>query len=97
MGKNIIHTRRHCVFAMYVHLVFVTKYRFKVFSKEILDHMEEIFEDIYGKFEAELIKFNGEDDHAHLLVNYPPKMAVLKLVNSMKDVSRYRNVSLSVT
>ncbi len=30
---------------------------------------------------------NGEDDHVHLLVNYPPKIAISKLVNSLKGVS----------
>ena len=33
-------------------------------------------------FEAELVEFDGEDDHVHLLVNYPPKVAVSNLVNS---------------
>jgi len=38
-------------------------------------------------FEAELAEFDGEDDHVHLLVNYPPKIAVSSLVNSLKGVS----------
>ena len=49
--------------------------------------MEQIFKDICSSFEAELIEFNGEEDHVYLLVNYPPKMAVSKLVNSLKGVS----------
>ena len=87
MKKNSIRTGRHCVFSMHVHLVFVTKHRYKVFSKETLGHMEKIFKNICEQFEAELIEFNGEEDHVHLLVNYPPKMAVSKLVNSLKGVS----------
>ena len=31
--------------------------------------------------------FNGETDHVHLLVTYPPKVAVSNLVNSLKGVS----------
>jgi putative transposase len=38
-------------------------------------------------FEVELVEFDGEDDHVHLLVNYPPKVAVSALVNSLKGVS----------
>ena len=41
-------------------------------------------------FEAELVEFNGENNHVHLLVNYPPKVAVSKLVNSLKGVSSRR-------
>ena len=39
---------------------------------------------------AELCEFNGEDDHGHLLVAYPPKAAVSALVNSLKGVSSRR-------
>ncbi|AHK79920.1 transposase [Ectothiorhodospira haloalkaliphila] len=38
-------------------------------------------------FEAQLIEMDGEDDHVHLLVEYPPKVAVSNLVNSLKGVS----------
>ncbi|PDW85065.1 IS200/IS605 family transposase [Helicobacter pylori] len=31
--------------------------------------------------------FDGESDHVHLLINYPPKVSVSKLVNSLKGVS----------
>jgi len=72
---------------MHVHLVFVTKYRRGVFTKEILDDLHDIFAKVCSDFEAELVEFDGEDDHVHLLVNYPPKMAVSKLVNSLKGVS----------
>jgi len=74
---------------MHVHLVFVTKYRRDVFSKESLDDLRSIFASVCRDFEAELIEFNGEDDHVHLLVNYPPKVAVSKLVNSLKGVSSF--------
>ncbi len=78
---------RKCVFLMHVHLVFITKYRRKVFTKSILDDMREIFSAICDDFEGSLVEFNGEGDHVHLLINYPPKVSVSKLVNSLKGVS----------
>ncbi|WP_321936488.1 IS200/IS605 family transposase [Paraburkholderia sp. J8-2] len=78
---------RHCVFSMHVHLVFVTKYRRDVFTKAILDDMRIVFANVCRDFEAKLVEFDGEDDHVHLLVNYPPKVAVSALVNSLKGVS----------
>ena len=78
---------RHCVFMLHVHLVFVTKYRRGVFTKEILQSLQPIFSSVCIDFEAQLIEFNGEDDHVHLLVNYPPKVALSKLVNSLKGIS----------
>lgn len=81
---------RHVVHAMHVHLVFVTKYRRAVFASEHLDFLEGVFRSVCADFEAELVEFNGEVDHVHLLVHYPPKVAVSKLVNSLKGVSSRR-------
>jgi putative transposase len=88
MKKSInIRSGRHCVFNLHAHLVFVTKYRKKPFSKAMLDELNIIFSNICADFEAELVKFDGEGDHVHLLVTYPPKLALSKLVNSLKGVS----------
>lgn len=72
---------------MHVHLVFVTKYRRQVFTKQILAELRTIFTDVCTDFEASLVAFEGEGDHVHLLINYPPKVAISKLVNSLKGVS----------
>jgi len=85
-----LRTGRHCVFLMHVHLVFVAKYRRKVFTKPILDDLETIFAKVCNDFESELVEFDGEHDHVHLLVNYPPKVSVSKLVNSLKGASSQR-------
>ena len=85
--NNDLRHGRHCVFKLHVHLVFVTKYRRDVFTKEILDDLRPIFAGVCTDFEAELVEFGGEDDHVHLLVNYPPKVSVSALVNSLKGVS----------
>lgn len=75
---------------MHVHLVFVTKYRRGVFDDEMLTRCEKIMRKVCEDFEAELKEFNGERDHVHLLINYPPKITVSKLVNSLKGVSARR-------
>ncbi len=85
--SNELRHGRHCVFAMHVHLVFVTKYRRGVFTKEILEDLQGIFASVCHDFEATLVEFDGEDDHVHLLVHYPPKVSVSSLVNSLKGVS----------
>ncbi|PZT75251.1 IS200/IS605 family transposase [Streptomyces sp. AC1-42W] len=72
---------------MHVHLVFVTKYRRKAMTDAMLTRCEEIMREVCSDFEAELKQFNGEDDHVHLLVHYPPKVQLSKLVNSLKGVS----------
>lgn len=78
---------RHVVFNLHVHLVFVTKYKKEVFTQEILDELKIVFGQVCREFESELIEFDGGNDHVHLLIKYPPKVSVSKLVNSLKGVS----------
>jgi putative transposase len=78
---------RHCVFALHVHLIFVTKYRRKVFDGDAIDRLNTHFARVCGDFESRLVEMNGEADHVHLLVEYPPKVAVSSLVRSLKGVS----------
>ena len=81
---------RHVVSALHVHLVFVTKYRRGVLDADMLACCHDAMRKVCGDFGAELREFNGEDDHVHLLVEYPPKVTVSALVNSLKGVSARR-------
>ena len=81
---------RHVVYALHVHLVFVTKYRRRVLDGAMLTCCEETIRKVCADFGAELAEFNGEDNHVHLLVTYPPKVAISALVNSLKGVSARR-------
>jgi putative transposase len=83
-------TGRHCVFALHVHLVFVTKYRRKVLTEGAHATLRRLFTPICQDFSATLVESNGEDDHVHLLIDYPPKIALSTLVNSLKGVSSRR-------
>src|SRR5690242_8997801 len=85
-----VHTDRHRVFRMHVHLVFVTKHRHSVLADRHLTRYEKIMRAVCEDFEAEPIEFNGQANHVHLLADFPPKVAVSRLVNSLKGVSSRR-------
>ncbi len=68
----------------------MTKYRRGVLTSDHLDFLKPVFGKVCADFNADLSEFNGEDDHVHLLVQYPPQMQVSKLVNSLKGVSSRR-------
>lgn len=72
---------------MHIHLVFATKYRRYVFTKQILDALKIIFPSVCNDFEADLVEFDGEKYHVHLLITYPPKVSISRSVNSLKGVS----------
>jgi len=75
---------------LHAHLVFVTKYRRGVLTEAAHETLRDIFAKVCQDFEAVLVETNGEDDYVHLLVGYPPKVALSTLVNSLKGVSSRR-------
>ncbi len=82
-------TGRNCVFKNFVHLIFVTKYRRNVLTGPMLDRLHDIFLETCGQMEVELIEFGREDDHVHLMVCCPPKLAIANLVGKLKGKSSY--------
>ena len=78
---------RSVVYALSLHLVFVTKYRQGAITKRVREHLRQSFASVMVDFGGELNQMDGEDDHVHLLVSFPPKYSVATLVNSLKGVS----------
>ena len=77
----------HCVHSIQYHLVFVTKYRRKCITPEILEYMKGVFHSLSEKWEVELMEFAGEQDHIHLLLSAYTHIQMSKLVNNFKTVS----------
>ncbi len=75
------------VYKLTVHIVFVTKYRKKAISTEVLERLGVIFAETLNKWGCQLIEFNGESDHVHLLVSYKPEVSLSKLIANLKTVS----------
>ena len=85
--KYELKSTRHAKYLLHAHMVFTPKYRKKIFTKEHLEVMREVFENICNINDSTLEEFNGEADHVHLLITYPPRIALSTLVNSLKGVS----------
>lgn len=90
--SNHYRRERHSVTDLKVHLVCVTKYRNEVFSNQEIGLLESAFRNVAEKMDFQILEFNGEEEHIHALVEYPPKLSVSKIVNALKGVSsrRYR-------
>jgi putative transposase len=87
MANQQLQALHHCVFSLHFHLVMVTKYRRKAITKEMLERLRVIFQETLEKWHSELIEFNGEADHVHLLFRTNPTVQLSKLVNNLKTVS----------
>ena len=77
----------HCVYKLTYHLVLVTKYRKKCLSNEMLNRLEEIVKKNCADWEIDLLEFNGEADHIHLLLEMNPNIMSSKFINNLKTVS----------
>lgn len=75
------------VYVLHVHLVFTTKYRRGALTDRVREFLRPAMEKVCADFGATLEAFDGEDDHVHLLVGYPPKVALSSLVNSLKGAT----------
>jgi putative transposase len=82
------HRRGHSVVcSLPVHLVFVTKYRRGVLNDRARAVLDDAFLGVCAEFGGRLKEANGENDHVHLLIEYPPTVQLSRLVNSLKGLS----------
>ena len=78
---------RHSVSHLVCHLVFVTKYRRKVFDDAAIDWLQGHFRKVSEGLDCNLIACDGDADHIHVMLEYPPKLAVSVIVNALKGSS----------
>lgn len=78
---------RHSISALSVHLVCVTKYRRKIVDAGALEWLQEHAQRVFTKMHCNLLACDGEEDHLHLLVEYPPKLSVSVMINAFKGTS----------
>ncbi|WP_207651519.1 IS200/IS605 family transposase [Sulfobacillus thermosulfidooxidans] len=80
----------HAVYSLRLHIVFVTKYRRKTLTSELLAALREAFAEILNDWRCTLIEFGGEADHVHLLVGIHPALNLSTLINNLKSASARR-------
>ena len=77
----------HSSYLLQAHIIFVTKYREKKFTNEILEMTERLIHREIEKMKGALVEFNGEADHVHMIVSYSPSLSVSRLVQALKSVT----------
>jgi putative transposase len=70
-----------------LHLVCVTKYRRKIFDSDALAWLQGHARRLFQRMDCQLLACDGEADHLHMLVEYPPKLSVSVMVNAFKGTS----------
>ena len=80
-------TNAHSVFSLHYHLILVTKYRKPVFNDEISERARALFEAIAPAYKIEVLEWNHDQDHVHILFKAQPKTELSKFINAYKSAS----------
>lgn len=81
----------HSKYSMKVHLIFVTKYRKKIFkSDNRANDVKQFLYDVVKKYDYEIIQMEADKDHVHMLLEYSPKVSVSDIVKQLKQYSTYQ-------
>ena len=80
-------SNNHSVFLLHYHLVMCIKYRRKVIDDSVSNRLKEIFIDISPNYGVELLEWNHDIDHVHLLFKAKPNTEISKLLNAYKSAS----------
>ena len=78
----------HCTYHTRYHLVFVTKYRRKIFKGNLSKYLEAVLRNVTKQYpDIQIIEMNTNEDHIHLLTIIPPRIAVSAAVRLLKTNS----------
>ena len=83
-------TGKHCVFYHRYHLVWSTKYRYKVLQGDIKLRVRDICRQVCAQNGVEIIRGVLSCDHVHMFVSVPPKLAISDLMRLMKGRSSHK-------
>ena len=77
----------HTVYDIKYHLVWVTKYRYRILRGEIAERARDLIRQICMAKEITIVKGHVSPDHVHLLVSAPPRMSVSQIMQHIKGRS----------
>jgi putative transposase len=81
------HHSAHAVWDIKHHLVWITKYRYKILRGEVAERARELLRQIAAAREVKIVRGAVSPDHVHMLVVVPPQLAPAKLVQFLKGRS----------
>ena len=83
-------TSSHCVYYHRYHIVWSTKYRYKILSGDVRLRARDICRQVCVENGVEILHGVLSRDHVHMFVSVPPKIAIADLVRKMKGRSSYK-------
>lgn len=79
----------HTKYSLNVHMIFVTKYRKKLFFGEVAENVKQSLFDAAVKIGVCITTMETDKDHVHMLIRYKPSMCVSQIASQLKQRSTY--------
>lgn len=83
---DVIHGRGY-VYSIQYHIVWCVKYRHKIITSEIENSLISIINKIAEDNGFQVLEFNSDKDHIHLLINCSPQHYIPDMIKALKGVS----------
>ena len=83
-------TGSHTVFYHRYHIVWITKYRFKVLTGDLRLRIRDIIRQVCAELGVTIVKGVLSADHVHMFVSIPPHLSVSNVVRRMKGRSSHK-------
>ncbi len=80
----------HAMFHHRYHVVWITKYRYKVLRGEIRQRIREIIRQSCAEMGVEIVRGVLSTDHVHMFVKVPPKMSISEVMMRIKGRSSFK-------
>ncbi len=81
--ESLNHTQWECKY----HVIFIPKYRRKVFYRELRRYLGEVFRGLAEQKESRIEEGHLMPDHVHMMIAIPPKYAVSQVIGYIKGKS----------
>lgn len=87
--EKLYQHRRHNKNLLMVHLIFVTKYRKKIFFGALQDDVKQYIFETAKEHHWYVKRIETDKDHLHLLLQYNPIDSITEIVQMLKQYSTY--------
>lgn len=77
----------HCVFSIQLHTYFVTAYRRKCLTQQMLERIQDVAANVCIKNQCHLLECKGDPDQVHLLIDMHPDNNLSTFLGSLKSAT----------
>ena len=81
----------HSAYRTEYHIIWIPKYRYRILNPGVKAYLEKLFPVVMKELPGcEIVKYNIQPDHIHMVMIIPPKYAVSTVVGKIKGITSSR-------